>query len=164
MFVWEKIKALKYCLISQYAAQIYSQGCVNVTIAWALGLNSAPIQTVQGLWHLTLHVSQLCTVEKCKKTKQKGAGWETSPKWWVKRWWFVERKKAKRWRFPPGLKTKRRDAEGPMIQTVMMWSPSMLKLQWTLVMFFSPTGLSETVSRFPPSVHTFIPPQKTCFG
>lgn len=71
MFVWVKIKALKYCSVSQYAAHVLP-GLRVRDYCLGSGLRERPlIQTVQGLWHLTIHVSQLCTVEKCKNATKK---------------------------------------------------------------------------------------------
>lgn len=45
----------------------FTQTVVNVPIAWALGSKVLPIQTVQGLWHLTTCVSQLNSLYSKKK-------------------------------------------------------------------------------------------------
>lgn len=62
-----------------------TQKVVNMWILLGLwGQRSSPIQTVQGLWHLTTCFlpTRLCTA---KKTKRKTDG-GTAPKWWVKAW------------------------------------------------------------------------------
>lgn len=69
---------------------------------------------------------------------------------------FVKTQKAKRWSFPPpGSKTQERDAETPMRQTVVRYeSPSMLKLEWRVLIFFLLPAFCSHIS--------FLP--KTCFG
>lgn len=118
------------------------------------GETAPPIQTVQGLWHLTFHVFQLCTVQKNAKRKKENKRCRMIN---ISQVMICRNIKGKTVALPTRIKNSTKRCWKPNdTNSKVTWSPSMLKLDWNVVLFFFPKGLSKVVSRFPPSVH--IPP------
>lgn len=81
MLFWMKIKALNIAFKPLCCK--CTQKVVNMWILLGLwGQRSSPIQTVQGLWHLTTCFSQLYSLYS--KGKKEKLTERLLPKWWVK--------------------------------------------------------------------------------
>lgn len=72
-------KGFKYCFKPLCCK--CTQKVVNMWLLLGIwGHRSSPIQTVQGLWHLTTYFSQLYSLYSKEKKKDR----DIAPKWWVK--------------------------------------------------------------------------------